>query len=543
VHIPRPGRPLDAAGRHLLLHLSNSRRLKSNLIARLILESAPLLSPEPSEAEITACVRDEVALTLAEIKKRSTSRSDDHGLTRGIQIAERCILGRESSGAVASDLAISKRQFARDKAKITALLTQSLLARSAIHLGASVHSAMTATLNACVGLAERGDGNAAIAQLQEVARESGDLSARVAALSTASEIAIAYGRLSAAAQCADQLSEMLAFEQMAGADRRFVDALLILINGACAYEKGNCNTGVGLISQAVEKLRASAGEGAQGSHLGLARALTTLGEVLADRGNFKQAERAVDEGLSCFSSVPEISSRFKVHSLNLLVQILASQGKNGPLLKEYSATARSCAIRDGLLNELAWTLLHEAQVARLMRRPLEAAQLAQECLETIHRAQNNSALAGKTVAAASLLLSTDTAITLQTLASVSALLNAAVLALPPACGDWVFAHVTLSNIERFRGRGEIAKVYADLADAAARSTRPLHERARTLKCRAEAEARLGNSALANRLMLECIRIAERYEPPWWLAHHRAAAAALSGNDKRGPRASPAYAEQ
>ena len=125
-----------------------------------------------SDAEVAATVFAEVDGILSEVKQRSQNRTDDPGLARAVQIVERCVVGREQWKAVARELGISNRQYARDKAQIVAMITRSLLARSAVHSNSQVQCVMTAALNSCIALSERGGGNAAVERLFEMAADS-----------------------------------------------------------------------------------------------------------------------------------------------------------------------------------------------------------------------------------------------------------------------------------------------------------------------------------------------------------------------------------
>lgn len=522
-----PRWPLDAAIRHLLRHLHNGKELRRNPIASTLLDVAQTAFPQISDAEVAAAVFAQVDGILSEIKQRSQNRSDDPGLARAVQIVERCVVGREQWKVVARELGISNRQYARDRAQIVVMITRSLLARSAVHSNSQVQCVMTAALNSCIALSERGSGNAALERLFEMAADSTDLPARVAALSSASQIAIAYGKLSTSAKCARRLDEAASAEPWDGPDRRYADAARTLIDGERIYDEGDCGRGITLIQHAVEKLRASATEGVPGAYLRFARALTLLGEAFADRGFFSQGEEHTAESLRCLARIPNASSAFEVHSLNLLSLILMAQEKRSRQVEDYNARAQALATKDGLLNQLAWSLLHQAQLARGKGHDLAATKLANECLETIRLAANNAGSAGKAVAAVASLLSTIAPLDDGALSSMVELLSGAIAVLAPACGNWVYGHVTLAEVELRRNRPKVAKAYAEIADAAAASVRPPQERARTLSCLAEVEARLGSHDRAQELVVACMEFAERYERPRWLARHRTMAARLT----------------
>jgi hypothetical protein len=514
--------------------MHNGKELRRNPIASTLLDLARPAFPQMSDAEVAAAVFAELHGILSEIKQRSQNRTDDPGLARAVQIVERCVVGREQWRAVARELGISNRQYARDKARIVVMFTRSLLARSAVHSNSQVQCVMTAALNSCIALSERGSGNAALEQLFEMAADSTDLPSRVAALSSASQIAIAYGKLSTSAECARRLGE-IASAEWDGPARRYADAARNLIDGERIYDEGDCGQGITLIQQSVEKLRASAMEGVPGAYLRLARALTSLGEALGDRGFFLQAEERTAESLRCLARIPNASSAFEVHSLNLLSLILMAQDKRFRQMEDCNARAQALATKDGLLNQLAWSLLHQAQLARRKGHDLAATKLANECLETIRRAANNAGAAGKSVAAVASLLLTIASLDDRILASMVELLSGAIVMLAPACGNWVYGHVTLAEVELLRNRPKVAKAYAEIADAAATAVRPPQERARTLSCLAEVEAQLGSHDRAQELMVACMEFAERYERPRWLARHRTLAARLT-RDSRFSRA-------
>jgi hypothetical protein len=390
---------------------------------------------------------------------------------------------------------------------------------------------MTAALNSCIALAERGSGDAALSRLFEIADDSTDLPSRIAALSSASRIAIAYGQLSSSAECARRLDEALALEAWGTPNQRYADAARNYIEGERIYDEGNCTRGIALLLQSVEKLRASALEGVPGAYLRLALALTALSEAFADRGFFGQAEECVAQSLHQLATIPNASSAFEVHSLNLLSLILMAQEKRGRQMEDCNARAQALATKEGLLNQLAWSLLHQAQLARTNGHELAATKLANECLETIRRAANNAGAAGKAVAAVASLLSTIAPLDDGTLSSMVELLSGAIAVLAPACGNWVYGHVTLAEVELLRNRPKVAKAYAEIADAAAAAVRPPQERARTLSCLAEVEAQLGSHDRAQELIVACMDFAERYERPRWLARHRTLAARLTGDPR------------
>jgi hypothetical protein len=208
-----------------------------------------------------------------------------------------------------------------------------------------------------------------------------------------------------------------------------------------------------------------------------------------------------------------------------------AQEKRGRQMEDCNARAQALATKDGLLNQLAWSLLHQAQLARTRGNDVAATRLANECLETIRLAANNAGAAGKTVAAVASLLSTIAPLDDDILSSMVELLSGAIAVLAPACGNWVYGHVTLAEVEMLRNRPKVAKAYAEIADVAATSVRPPQERARTLSCLAEVEAQLGSHDRAQELIVACMEFAERYERPRWLARHRTLAARLTGGSR------------
>lgn len=523
-----PKRSLDATARHLLRHLNNGKELRRNPIASAFFEPPSAIFLRMSDAEIANRMRREINLILSDLKRRSRSRSDDPGLMRAIQIVERCVLAREPWQTVAYGLGISKRQYARDKARIAAMIMRLLLERSATQLGMQAHCVMTAALNACMSSAERGGESAALSRLYEMTGDSNDLLSRIATLSSAAQIAVACGRLSEAGECVRRLNELLAFEAEDSPSRRYADAVLDLMQGECAYDEGSCERGISLIRRSINNLRVSATEGVPDANLRLVRALTVLGEALGDQGFFAQAEEPVAEGLRYLSAAPNVSSVFEAQALNVFAQLLMAQEQHSRRLDDYIARAQALAIKEGLLNQLAWALIHRAQLAAHNGQPLVASQWARECLET---AANNASAAGKAVAAVALLFSATKNPSEPTLSSMVELLRGAVAAMAPACGNWVFANVQLANLELSRNRADVAKAFAQIADDTAAAVRPPFERARTLECLAEVEAKLGNEDRAKNLIFACIDLAEKYERPRWLAHHYAAAAKLTGDPR------------
>ena len=321
------------------------------------------------------------------------------------------------------------------------------------------------------------------------------------------------------------------FEAHDSPNRRYANAVLDLMQGECAYDEGSCERGISLIRRSINNLRVSATEGVPDANLRLVRALTVLGEALGDQGFFAQAETPVAESLRYLSAAPNVSSVFETQALNLFAQLLMAQEKRGRQLDDYIRRAQALAIKEGLLNQLAWVLVLRAQLAAQNGQPLVASQWAHKCLETARRAANNAGAAGKTVGAVALLFSATKNFSEPTLSSMVGLLRGAVAALAPACGNWVFANVQLAHLELSRNRADVAKSFAQIADDAAAAMRPPFERARTLECLAEVEAKLGNEDRAKNLIFACIDLAEKYERPRWLARHYAAAAKLTGDPR------------
>jgi len=523
---------LGAAARHLLRHVRDAKELRRNPLASSFFESDLardnfILVPS-SDVEAVGRFHREIHTILNNIKQKPRSRSTDPGLIRGVQIVERCVLQRESSHVVALDLGVSMRQFARDKAKIGSMIARSLMARSTVGLGAKVGDITIAAVNACIAAAERGDGDSALSQLFELAAEANDVLPRASILSIAAQVGHSYGRFSAAAECARRLNESLAVEATDNRNHACARALLSLIEAQADPEQDIDGRGTSLIRQAIQRLRASATEGVPGSYLQLGQALTELGERFADQGLFEQAEGHLTESLLLTSTVSNISSAFEARGRNLLALVLMAQGKHGRRLDECNARSQALAVREGLLNQLACVLMQRAQLASVNGNLQDAARLALESLEAIRKANSNAAVAGVAVAVASLRSATKPLESV-TDASTVELLRRSLTALPPGCGNWTWGHVQLADIYLLRNRLRAAMAHAKAADAAAQAMRPPRERARTLRCLAEVEARLGNSDRAKELIVACIEVAEHHERPRWLARHYAVAARLTGD--------------
>jgi hypothetical protein len=537
-------RLLAPAARHLFRHFDDAKALRNNPIASSFFQSSLAgytdVSVRELDAEFIAHLHAEVRRALLDIKKKLNDRTDDPGLVRAIQIFERCVMSNEAPQFVAGHLGISKRQFARDKARALSLIARSLLARTSTLPSANACCVLTASLNACIVAAEQGHGNRALSQLYEMAEDVRDTLSRVAILANAAQIAFAYARLSTANECVDRLRSVLVSDASDTSNKQFANAVISLIVGECQYEKESSEAAIMAILRSIEELRASAIEGVPGAHLLLASALNALAEYLADRGLYVQAEEAIVECLLHLSAVPSASAAFEARALHLLALIRMAQEKRGTRLDACIQRCEALAVSNGLLNQLAGCLLNRAQLAKDDGDLAVAGQRARECLDTIGTARNNAAAAGIAVGAVNALRSSMTTSYGVADLDIALTLRDSIGMLPPASGNWSWANVLLAGIKLSQNDPEAALAYANCADAAAKTLRPPRERARTLACLAEVEAGLGNRRRARSLIAECLEVGEKYERPIWLARHYALAARLTGERRYTRLAAQAY---
>jgi tetratricopeptide (TPR) repeat protein len=120
------GASLDQACRHLLLHLADARKLRSNsLVAAIFTRRHDVLDPVTARRKALEDVRRIVESAAEDLRTSAQGRDAAH-YYRQYQILVRCDLGGESHKQVASDLGISLRHFYRERRSARVLLAGSI---------------------------------------------------------------------------------------------------------------------------------------------------------------------------------------------------------------------------------------------------------------------------------------------------------------------------------------------------------------------------------------------------------------------------------